>query len=168
MDFGFSEEQAEQLAAREIRVVTGIVDSLEPFKADPLVHDPGAAFTYSTYGYVVLGCVIEGASGMKYADYVRDNVAKPAGMERTRPDDLASIVPNRAHGYAKLPSGELRNCDLADTSNKVPGGGIVSTAVDLGRFAVARGAADSCAPLARGTGDGPAGAPPRRRGARRG
>jgi serine beta-lactamase-like protein LACTB, mitochondrial len=115
----------------------GVVDSLEAFKADPLVHDPGAAFTYSTYGYVVLGCVIEGASGMKYADYVRDNVAKPAGMERTRPDDLAPIVPNRARGYAKQPSGELRNCDLADTSNKVPGGGMVSTAVDLGRFAVA-------------------------------
>jgi serine beta-lactamase-like protein LACTB, mitochondrial len=115
----------------------GVVDSLEAFKADPLVHDPGAAFTYSTYGYVVLGCVIEGASGMKYADYVRDNVAKPAGMERTRPDDLAPIVPNRARGYAKLPSGELRNCDLADTSNKIPGGGMLSTAVDLGRFAIA-------------------------------
>ena len=115
----------------------GVVDSLEAFKADSLVHDPGAAYTYTTYGYVVLGCVIEGASGMKYADYVRDNVAKPAGMERTRPDDLAPIVPYRARGYAKLPSGELRNCDLADTSNKVPGGGMVSTAVDLGRFAIA-------------------------------
>lgn len=114
-----------------------VVASLDAFKDDPLVHDPGAAFTYSTYGYVVLGCVIEGASGARYEDFVRENVWAPAGMDRTRTDDVAAIVPNRARGYALTPRGEFRNCDLADTSNKVPGGGLVSTAVDLGRFAIA-------------------------------
>ena len=111
-------------------------ESLDSFKNDPLLHPPGTAHVYTTYGYVVLGCVIEGASGMKYADYVRDNVAGPAGMVRTRTDDLYAIVPNRARGYAKQEDGRLGNADLADTSNKVPGGGMVSTAVDLGRFAI--------------------------------
>lgn len=118
------------------RKYAGVAASLEAFKNDPLVHAPGT-YTYSTYGYVVLGCVIEGASGSKYEDYVRENVTKPSGMEKTRTDDVYTIVARRARGYAKLPSGELRNADLADTSNKVPGGGLVSTAEDLGRFAIA-------------------------------
>lgn len=115
----------------------GIAASLDAFKDDALVHPPGTAYTYSTYGYVVLGCVVEGASGSKYADYVRENVTAPAKMESTRADDLYAIIPNRARGYAISASGEARNADLADTSNKIPGGGWVSTVEDLARFAIA-------------------------------
>ena len=114
-----------------------VVASLEAFQADALLHEPGAKQTYSTFGYVVLGCVIEGASHQPFAAYVREHVTDPAGMARTRPDDAWAIIPNRARGYAKLETGALRNADLADTSNKVPGGGMVSTAEDLARFAVA-------------------------------
>lgn len=114
-----------------------IEESLAPFKDDPLLQEPGSKYTYTTYGYVVLGCVIEGASGMTFADALRENVTKPAGMERTRPDDALAIVPNRARGYARLQDGRLRNASSADTSNKVPGGGLLSTAEDLARFAIA-------------------------------
>jgi serine beta-lactamase-like protein LACTB len=85
----------------------------------------------------VLGCVVEGASGMKYGDYVRENIFRPAGMDRIRVDDLYTIIPNRARGYGKTKSGEVRNADLADTSNKIPGGGFNSTAEDLVKFAAA-------------------------------
>jgi len=114
-----------------------IAQALEAFAEDPLLQEPGTKNTYSTYGYVVLGCVVEGASGERFAEYLRKNVTGPAGMDRTRTDDLYDIVPNRARGYARLPDGKLRNADLADTSNKIPGGGLVSTADDLGRFAIA-------------------------------
>ena len=114
-----------------------VTASLDAFKNDPLVAPPGAKFNYTTYGYVVLGCVVEGASGMAYADYVREHIFRPAGMERTRTDDLYAIIPNRARGYARLKTGELRNADLADTSNKTPGGGLVSTPEDMAKFAVA-------------------------------
>ncbi|HYK43421.1 MAG TPA: serine hydrolase domain-containing protein [Thermoanaerobaculia bacterium] len=114
----------------------GVTAALDAFKNDPLLHDPGT-YTYSTYGYVVLGCVVEGASSHKFADEVREKVTAPAGMEQTRPDDVEAIVPRRARGYQKNPSGEFRNAALADTSNKVPGGGFVSTSPDLIRFALA-------------------------------
>jgi CubicO group peptidase (beta-lactamase class C family) len=58
-------------------------------------------------------------------------------MERTRPDSHYAIIPNRAHGYSISASGKLQNCALADTSNKVPGGGLLSTPEDLVRFALA-------------------------------
>src|SRR6266851_8062752 len=37
-------------------------ESLQIFAADPLVAKPGTKFNYSTYGYTLLGCVLEGAA----------------------------------------------------------------------------------------------------------
>jgi CubicO group peptidase (beta-lactamase class C family) len=114
-----------------------LLDGLDIFKNDPLLFEPGTRYSYTTYGYNLLGCVIEGASGMKYVDYVRENIFQPAGMDRMRPDDVFEIILNRAQGYRKTPAGELRNSALADTSYKIPGGGFCSTVVDLGKFAIA-------------------------------
>jgi CubicO group peptidase (beta-lactamase class C family) len=50
---------------------------------------------------------------------------------------VADIIPNRAQGYRITDKGVLTNSPLADNSYKVPGGGFVSTAEDLARFAVA-------------------------------
>ncbi len=114
-----------------------IVDALDVFKADPLLHEPGTKYLYSSYGFTLLGCVVEGASGMKYADYVRANIFQPANMAQMRVDDLFTIIPNRAQGYQKSAGGELRNSGLLDTSYKIPAGGLASTVEDLARFAIA-------------------------------
>jgi CubicO group peptidase (beta-lactamase class C family) len=45
----------------------------------PLVRDPGKEFGYSNAGYLVLGSVIEEATGRPYEDYCRHAVLKPAG-----------------------------------------------------------------------------------------
>src|SRR6185503_2698047 len=74
--------------------------ALEVFEDDPLEHEPGAGFTYTTFGYTLLGVVIEGASGMRYIDYMREHLFEPAGMMHTRADDLSAIVPKRARGYS--------------------------------------------------------------------
>ena len=119
------------------RFYGSVTEGLSMFKDDPLLHEPGAKMTYTTFGYTLLGCVVEGASGAKFADYVRENVFAPAGMERTRVDSVADIIPNRAQGYRRNQGGELKNSPLADNSYKVPGGGFVSTAEALAKFAVA-------------------------------
>lgn len=115
----------------------GVVDGLAIFKDDPLVHEPGTRYLYSSYGYNLLGAAVEGASGRGFVDYLRENVFGPAGMRDTGPDDVLAIIPNRAQGYARSASGELRNSGLTDTSNKVPGGGLRGTAADVARFGLA-------------------------------
>jgi CubicO group peptidase (beta-lactamase class C family) len=119
------------------RHYTNVTDGLAMFKDDPLAFEPGTAFLYTSYGYNLLGAAVEGASGTSYLDYVRKNVFGPAGMERAQADDVFALIPNRARGYQKASTGELRNSALADTSNKVPGGGLVATAQDVARFAMA-------------------------------
>lgn len=119
------------------RHYSSLTAGLAIFQNDPLLSEPGTAYHYSTYGYNLLGCVVEGASGISYSDYVRENIFKPAGMDRMRVDDVFTIIPNRAQGYEKARSGELRKSGLADTSYKIPGGGLCSTVEDLARFAIA-------------------------------
>lgn len=128
-------------------------DSLALFKNDDLLHAPGTKYSYSTYGYSVLACAIEGAAGVSYEQFMRERVFAPAAMPRTRLDRIYEIIPDRAAGYQvltdevfkQLPAavasfakvGGVYNAGLHDTSMKVAGGGLVSTADDLVNFGIA-------------------------------
>ena len=118
-----------------------LTDALSIFKDDDLDHEPGQRFTYTTFGYTLLGVIIEGASGQSFDDYMREHVFTPAGMSRTVADDVLAIVPNRARGYTPQIfgafDGNYRNAILMDSSYKRPAGGWLSTAEDLARFAMA-------------------------------
>jgi serine beta-lactamase-like protein LACTB len=107
------------------------------FKNDPLVAEPGTSFHYSTYGYTVVGCIIEGASGTKYVDFVQRNVFTPAGMSQTQVDNRLAEIPDRTHFYKKEKSGAVLTADPLDSSYKIPGGGWLSSAVDMAKFEVA-------------------------------
>lgn len=111
-------------------------DGFEIFAADPLLFEPGTNYQYSTYGYSVVGCAIEGASGESYAAFVTKNVLKPAGMTHTFVDDAFQIVPHRAHGY-QIVNGTVGNAGLMDSSYKIPGGGWVTNPEDLVAFGLA-------------------------------
>jgi serine beta-lactamase-like protein LACTB, mitochondrial len=110
---------------------------LDFFKNDPLLSEPGKQFRYSTQGYTVLGCVMQGASGAKYTEYMRQNVLLPAGMEHTMVDDRFAIIPYRTRFYQKTESGTVENADFLDSSYKIPGGGWLSSAQDMARFEIA-------------------------------
>ncbi|MBV9696262.1 MAG: beta-lactamase family protein, partial [Gammaproteobacteria bacterium] len=111
-------------------------DAFALFAADPLLFRPGTGYSYSTYGYTVAGCAVEGSAGAPFESYVAAHVLQPAGMTHTRVDDAFEIVPHRARGYQKV-DGQVRNAVLMDSSYKIAGGGFVSTAEDLVHFGVA-------------------------------
>jgi len=112
-------------------------ESLQIFAADPLVAKPGTKFNYSTYGYTLLGCVLEGAASQKYVDYVRENIFKPAGMAQTQADDFFAVIPHRTRWYHKDKSGIVHNAGVLDSSYKIPGGGLISSADDMAQFEAA-------------------------------
>jgi CubicO group peptidase (beta-lactamase class C family) len=114
-----------------------VSDAIKLFAADPVEHEPGTKYLYTTFGYVLLGRLIENLGGCAFMDCLKENVLAPAGMSSTQSDDVFRIVPNRSRGYQRTERGEVLNCVLHDTSYKIPGGGLLSTAPDLVRFAMA-------------------------------
>ena len=110
---------------------------LQFFANDSLLAKPGTKFSYTTHGYTVVGCAIEGASGAKYTNYMRENVFLPAGMTHTQADDRYAIIPYRTRFYHKDKGGAVVNAEFLDSSYKIPGGGWLSSAEDMARFEVA-------------------------------
>lgn len=103
------------------------------FRDFDLVSEPGTRFNYSTYGYVLLGAVIEAAAGKPYGEVLREKVWAPLGMNATRMDDMRAIIPNRVRGY-ELAGGKLRLAEYVDVSSRFAGGGTRSTVIDMISF----------------------------------
>jgi serine beta-lactamase-like protein LACTB len=125
-------------ATREpLQHFTSLTDAFTEHAADPLAYESGTRFSYSTYGYVALGCALENATGNSFLDHLRAGVFLPAGMTNARADHLYEIIPHRARGYFLSRNGQWRNSEPADNSGKIPGGGLVGTIDDLAAFAAA-------------------------------
>lgn len=112
-----------------------ILDGLSIFAGDSLLHEPGTAFAYSSYGWNLISAVIEGASGESFTTFMKDRIFSPAGMPATEPDFVDSVIPNRARPYVHPDSTpRVINAPYVDNSYKWASGGFVSTADDLCRF----------------------------------
>jgi N-acyl-D-amino-acid deacylase len=113
----------------------------------PLTHTPGEAFSYSNFGYCVLGAVIETVSGTTYESYVKENLVTPIGATTMTPGRslLADRAPDEVT-YADYP-GAASVPSVFDPTQQVPfpyGGfhmegltadnGWVSSTVDVMRF----------------------------------
>ncbi|MGR3436269.1 MAG: serine hydrolase domain-containing protein, partial [Shimia sp.] len=105
---------------------------LDLFEASGLPADfePGAEYAYSNTGFLLLGLLIESATGTALADTYRTRIFDPAGMTSTslpgfdRPDDILRSY-TAAHGGLEVT--DLPVADLGD-------GGVVSTTGDMIRF----------------------------------
>jgi len=64
---------------------------------------PGTQYRYSNTGYAFLALIVERVSGQRFADFLRENIFKPAGMNTTVAfEEGISTVPNRAYGYSRM------------------------------------------------------------------
>ena len=93
---------------------------------------PGNGWSYSNTGYVVLGMIVEKATGRPWQEEVASRILKPLGMNHTYlPGATASIRRPHADGYQVFASGERTDV----TEQIVPDlGGYVSTTADVNRF----------------------------------
>ena len=111
--------------------------ALHAFKDDALDAQPGEKYIYTTYGYTLMGAMMEAAAGEKLHPFLKREVWEPAGMVSTTFEFAGELVPKRARGYTRDSKGVLRNAPYTDLSVKYPGGGMLSTAEDLVRFGMA-------------------------------
>lgn len=115
-------------------------DFMELAKDEKLQFEPGTKWSYSNTGMLVLGAVIEKATGQSYYDYIRENIYKPAGMINSDCYDLDRVNPNLAVGYEKDYTDDgvqFRNNIFSHVIRGGAAGGGYSTVEDLMRFDVA-------------------------------
>lgn len=115
-----------------------IDDFLALVKDEKMQFEPGTRWQYSNTGMLVLGKVIEKASGQNYYDYIRENIYKKAGMTSSDAYDLDNVNPNLAVGYEKNFTEQgavFRNNIFMHVIRGGPAGGGYSTVGDLLKFA---------------------------------
>ena len=112
-------------------------------KADHTYFAPGTNYRYSNTGYAFLALIVQRVSGMRFADFLREKIFKPAGMNNSVAfEEGISTVPHRAYGYsgeqamlpaeqAGLPVLHWKRTDQSLTSAVLGDGGIYTSIDDL-------------------------------------
>lgn len=103
---------------------------IEVFKNEAMDFEPGEQFLYNNSGYILLGYIIEVASGQTYADFIERNIFQKLGMTSSSYGSMKNIVPNRASGYSVSENG-YRNSDYLSLTLPYAAGSIMSTTNDL-------------------------------------
>ena len=99
-----------------------------------LNFEPGSQFSYSNSGYTLLAEIAARVSGKTFAEYMKENIFAPLGMNDTQfYDDANRIVKNRADSYEKL-GGAYQKKNL--NHSVVGATGLLTTVEDLSKWAL--------------------------------
>lgn len=123
-------------------------DAIDIVAGDRLRFEPGTAFRYSSYGWVLVSVLVEAIAGEPFADFMAREVFAPLGMPDTRLD--APGGPPGRHGHAApgraglyFPAFAMRTryglhgAPNIDHTCLMGADGFVSTPSDLVRFGAA-------------------------------
>lgn len=113
-----------------------LADHIRALEGVELVHVPGEVHEYSSPNYLVLGALVEQASGRSFAEHVEQRIFAPLGMRSsfTSPSSAGASTMARGHRYW---FGFPRPADLAHEADRLPTAALISSAEDLGRFLAA-------------------------------
>lgn len=98
---------------------------------------PGRKYRYSNLGYVILGYIVEQASGRNLGEFVTNEIFVPLGMNDSHyyitPDSLADRL---AMGFYRMSDGSYLNVHLNEVESPSPtgDGGIKTTLRDMTLF----------------------------------
>jgi len=100
----------------------------------PVVREPGTAYMYDNFGYLLLGLIVQQVSGMPYEDYIQEHVFAPLGMTSSSYLLQGDLLERLITGYdATLQPIE----PYVFTPTIMPHGGMVSTVQDMEKFMLA-------------------------------
>ena len=133
---GISHYRSDSKEEKHIKEPYSTEMAIDIFKDWELIFEPNTDWRYSSYGYNLLGAVIEEVSGKSYEEFLKEHIWGPANMENTMMDDPIAIVPNRVRGYFKN-GGKIENGEYLDISSRFGAGGVRSTVQDVVKMGIA-------------------------------
>jgi CubicO group peptidase (beta-lactamase class C family) len=99
-----------------------------------LVSDPGARWNYSNCGYVLLGLVLERATGKSFAQLLQERLLDPLRMKDSGMDRNDLVQRGGATGYLRHAGARYTLGPYIDRSHIYSAGAMYSTAEDLFRW----------------------------------
>ena len=108
---------------------------VERLRNVPLATSFRSAYAYDNILFAVATLVIENTSGQSYADFLRNNIFKPVGMDETLVD-MTYLKPGMdvASGHAKFDFKDLKPVPPMAWSNNPGAGGIYASVHDLAKW----------------------------------
>ena len=114
-----------------------LTDALNIFIDDPLRSVPGDEFHYSSFGFNLLGVVVERAYGTDYDDALNELVAEPFRLSSLAIDEAGVVLPCQPD-FSTIAFGRKRiAAPRRDNSDLYPSGGLLVSAPDLASFVYA-------------------------------
>ena len=100
----------------------------------PVVREPGSAYMYDNFSFLLLGLIVENVSGEPFETYMQQHIFKPLGMDNSSFMLNEKFKKQLATGY----DATHKPLDLYTISpSPLPQGGMLSTAEDIGNFMIA-------------------------------
>jgi CubicO group peptidase (beta-lactamase class C family) len=103
---------------------------IDLFKDKPMQFEPGRSWAYNNSGYILLGAIIEKASGKTYEEFVTDRIFKPLGMKSSYYGSTERIIPRRVPGY-QAGKGGFVNAPYLSMTQPYAAGSLLSSVDDL-------------------------------------
>lgn len=103
---------------------------IDLFKDKPPDFAPGESWSYNNSGYILLGAIIEKASGQSYKDFIEKQIFAPLGMNHSFYDSTDRVIAGRVSGYSKGKEGFV-NCAYLSMTQPYAAGSLMSSVDDL-------------------------------------
>ncbi len=120
------------MASRVLAPMT-VQELIDGFKKEPMQFAPGTRWAYNNSAYVLLGAIVEKASGKTYEAFIRERIFQPLGMSSSYYDRTEPIIPRRAPGYTRE-GDQPRNARYLSMTQPYAAGSLASTVDDLARW----------------------------------
>jgi len=111
-----------------------IFDALEVFQDDPLMHEPGTKYLYSTHAWTLISLAIERAANIPFTQFMDSDVFSKLGMANTFAEVKGLDIDNKVTYYRKNSTGGYDVAKDVNNSWKWAGGGYISTTEDVLKF----------------------------------
>ena len=112
-----------------------LYDALSLFKDRDLLFEPGTQYSYSTYGYTIIGAVIEKVTGQTFEAYMQENIWNKADMTHTGVEKFGVKMNNKSELYTRRNGkGKAKIAKENNLSNRIPAGGFYTTVGDMLKF----------------------------------
>jgi CubicO group peptidase (beta-lactamase class C family) len=107
-----------------------VKELIDFFKDKPMQFEPGESWAYNNSGYILLGAIIEKASGLIYEQFLEKNIFVPLGMKHSFYGHTERIIPRRIPGYQKGKDGII-NAPYLSMTQPYSAGALLSNVDDL-------------------------------------